>query len=105
MDVEFDHEGLFMDGGSWTFAFGLKNGSTVHYRGDETWRNVLALQGSPVKRGNSGGKQQQLTNTRSSDSDGVITVAVGFMQERRGRGVLESNRSPAAPPQGTPWWL
>ncbi|CAK9013168.1 unnamed protein product, partial [Durusdinium trenchii] len=34
VDVEFDHEGLLMDGGSWTFAFGLKNGSTVHYRGD-----------------------------------------------------------------------
>ena len=34
VEFDFDHRGLLMDGGSWTFAFGLKNGSTVHYRGD-----------------------------------------------------------------------
>ena len=36
VEFDFDHRGLLMDGGSWTFAFGLKNGSTVHYRGDAT---------------------------------------------------------------------
>ncbi|CAJ1418803.1 unnamed protein product [Effrenium voratum] len=35
VELDFDHGGLLLDGGSWTFAFGLKNGSTVHYRGDE----------------------------------------------------------------------
>jgi len=35
VELEFEHYGLLMEGGSWTFAFGLKNGSTVHYRGDE----------------------------------------------------------------------
>lgn len=34
VEVEFDQKELLKDGGSWTFAFGLKNGSTVHYRGD-----------------------------------------------------------------------
>ena len=34
MELELEHYGLLMEGGSWTFAFGLKNGSTVHYRGD-----------------------------------------------------------------------
>ncbi|CAE7542787.1 unnamed protein product [Symbiodinium natans] len=35
VEVELDHGGLLLNGGSWTFAFGLKNASTVHYRGDE----------------------------------------------------------------------
>eukprot|EP00434_Breviolum_minutum_P029217 symbB.v1.2.025842.t2/scaffold2495.1/size77801/3 len=35
VELELEHYGLLMEGGSWTFAFGLKNGSTVHYRGDE----------------------------------------------------------------------
>ena len=34
VELELEHYGLLMEGGSWTFAFGLKNGSTVHYRGD-----------------------------------------------------------------------
>lgn len=45
VEFDFDHRGLLMDGGSWTFAFGLKNGSTVHYRGDATRRYSQALQG------------------------------------------------------------
>ena len=35
VELDLDHGGLLLDGGSWTFAFGLKNASTVHYRGDE----------------------------------------------------------------------
>ncbi|CAE7202630.1 unnamed protein product, partial [Symbiodinium necroappetens] len=38
VELDLDHGGLLLDGGSWTFAFGLKNASTVHYRGDERAR-------------------------------------------------------------------
>ncbi|CAE7823353.1 unnamed protein product [Symbiodinium sp. CCMP2592] len=38
VELDLDHGGLLLDGGSWTFAFGLKNASTVHYRGDERTR-------------------------------------------------------------------
>ena len=41
VEVDLDHGGLLLNGGSWTLAFGLKNASTVHYRGDAAWLRCL----------------------------------------------------------------